>query len=259
MSTKYPIILVHGLMLKDYKSFRAFGHIERFLRSKGYSVYTSDADGVGSIENNALQLKRQILKIIRESGAKKVNLIAHSKGGLDSRYMIEHLNMGKYVSSLTFLCTPHIGSEIATKLYSLPKPLRGWIAFWINFWYKLSGDKNPDVLTVCHQLRRTSSGVLPSAHNYGDVFLQSYSTVLEKSGDDFLMGIPLVFSKRFEHSLSDGLVSEDSSKFGEYKGKCLDESTSHTQIVDLVITRKKRQKVFDFYLELCNDLSERGM
>ena len=75
MSTKYPIILVHGLMLKDYKSFRAFGHIERFLRSKGYSVYTSDADGVGSIENNALQLKRQILKIIRESGAKKVNLM----------------------------------------------------------------------------------------------------------------------------------------------------------------------------------------
>ena len=68
-----------------------------------------------------------------------------------------------------------------------------------------------------------------------------------------------VFSKRFEHSLSDGLVSEDSSKFGEYKGNCLDESTSHTPIVDLVITRKKRQKVFDVYLELCNDLSERGM
>ena len=185
-------------MLKDYKSFRAFGHIERFLRSKGYSVYTSDADGVGSIENNALQLKRQILKIIRESGAKKVNLIAHSKGGLDSRYMIEHLNMGKYVSSLTFLCTPHYGSEIATKLYSLPKPLRGWIAFWINFWYKLSGDKNPDVLTVCHQLRRTSSGVLPSAHNYGDVFLQSYSTVLEKAETIFLWE----FLSSFQSALS---------------------------------------------------------
>ena len=246
-------------MLKDYKAFRAFGHIEQFLRSEGYDVYTSDADGVGSIENNALQLKQQILRIMRKSGAKKVNLIAHSKGGLDSRYMIEHLSMDKYVASLTFLCTPHYGSEIATKLYSLPKPVRNVIAFWINFWYRLSGDKNPDVLTVCRQLRRAPTGILPLGHSYGEIYLQSYSTVLEKSRNDFIMGIPLVFSKRFEDSPSDGMVAESSSKFGEYKGRCLDESTSHTQIVDLVITQKKRQKVFDFYIKLCRELSEKGM
>ena len=261
MSTKYPIILVHGLMLKDYRFFKAFGRIESFLCSRGYRVYTSDADGVGSIENNALQLKRQIKRIMRKTGAKKVNLIAHSKGGLDSRYMIERLGMGDCIASLTFLCTPHYGSEIASRLYSLPSHIRGGIALWINFWYRLSGDKRPDVLTVCRQLRRAPEGVLPrSGRNcYDGIYLQSYSTTLENSRNDFVMGIPLIFSKRYEASPSDGLVAEDSCKFGEYKGKCINASVSHTQIVDLLVRKKKKEKVFDFYLGLCRELEERNL
>lgn len=257
MSTQYPIILVHGMMLKDYRFFKAFGSIERFLRSNGYVVCTSDADGVGSIENNARQLKCQIKRILRRTGAKKVNLIAHSKGGLDSRYMIEKLGMGDCVASITFLCTPHYGSAIASKLYTLPHPIKGTIAFWIDLFYRMTGDKHPDVLTVCRQLRRAPKGVLPSGHNYGGIYLQSYSTALEKSQNDFIMGIPLIFSKLYEKDASDGMVAESSSKFGEYKGKCLDESISHTQIVDLLVRRKKRERVFNFYLGLCRELEKK--
>ena len=172
--------------------------------------------------------------------------------------MIEKLGMGRYVASLTFLCTPHYGSEIASRLYSLPVRLRGGIAFGINFWYRLTGDKNPDVLTVCRQLRRQSNGVLPEGHNYRETYLQSYSISLEKSTNDFIMGIPLIFSKRFEKDISDGLVSESSSRFGKYRGRCLDESISHTQIVDLLVVRKKRQHVFYFYLKLCKELAGMG-
>ena len=64
--------------------------------------------------------------------------------------------------------------------------------------------------------------------------------------------------RKYETSTSDGLVSEDSSKFGSYRGKCLDESMSHTQIVDLLVFSKKRQRVYDFYLKLCEELSEGG-
>lgn len=259
MATKYPILLVHGLMLKDGRTFKAFGRIERFLRARGETVFTSDADGVGSIENNALQLSRQIKRILRKTGASKVNLIAHSKGGLDSRYMIDHLGMGRYVASVTFLCTPHYGSAIASGLYGLPAPIRGCIAFGINTFYRLNGDKNPDVLTVCRQLRSSPRGVLPSGRSYDGIYLQSYSTTLDKSRDDFVMGIPLIFSKRYESSASDGLVAEDSCRYGEYKGRCTDSSVSHTQIVDLLVMRKKREKIFSFYLKLCRDLRRRGL
>ncbi|MBR5797662.1 MAG: alpha/beta fold hydrolase, partial [Clostridia bacterium] len=110
MVTKYPIVLTHGIVLKDVKFFKAFGHIETLLRDNGYSVHTSQTDGFGSIENNAAQLKAQIEEIMQAEGVDKVNIIAHSKGGLDSRYMIDHLDMAEHVASLTFLCTPHKGS-----------------------------------------------------------------------------------------------------------------------------------------------------
>lgn len=36
-----------------------------------------------------------------ETGCEKVNIIAHSKGGLDSRYAISRLGMDQYTASLT--------------------------------------------------------------------------------------------------------------------------------------------------------------
>lgn len=258
MSTKYPILLVHGLMLKDFRSFKAFGRVEEFLRENGYTVFSCKTDGVGTIEGNALQLKKDIFSILSQTGAEKINLIAHSKGGLDSRYMIENLGMRDRIASLTFICTPHYGSEIASKLYSLPDLVKNILAAYINLGYKLAGDKEPDVLTVCRQLRRDPDGVLSDGGDYDGIFLQSYSTTLEKSRDDLLMGIPLIFSKKLESSPSDGMVSEESSKFGNYRGRCLDESTSHTEIVDLLVRHEKRQRVLDFYLRLCSELSEHG-
>ena len=42
----------------------------------------------------------------------------------------------------------------------------------------------------------------------------------------FIMSIPLIFSRRAENHPTDGLVSVESSKFGEYKGNCVDASLS---------------------------------
>ena len=260
MSTAYPIILVHGIALKDVGRFKAFGKIESLLRSHGYTVYTSATDGFGTVETNAAQLKAQIISILSETGAEKVNLIAHSKGGLDSRYMIRHLDMQTSVASLTCLCTPHKGSRIATKLYTLPKPVKHLIAAWLTFWYRLFGDEHPQVLAVCKQLSDTPDGAMAYFDDtpHEGIFVQSYSTTLEKSRDDFIMGIPLYFSRLFDGQPSDGLVSLSSSQFGEYRGSCTDGSVSHSEIVDFMVKKKKKEKIYGFYLSLCEDLRDRG-
>ena len=108
--TKYPIILVHGIVIKNFKHFRAFGKIEKELRQKGFIVYSSNIDGFGTIETNAQMLKEEILDILKKENVDKVNIIAHSKGGLDSKYMIENLEMEENVATLTTLCTPHRGT-----------------------------------------------------------------------------------------------------------------------------------------------------
>ena len=120
-NNKYPIILAHGIVLKDFKFFKAFGRIEKRLKAEGYVVYTADTDGFGAIETNAEQLKSYICSVMEKHNADKVNVIAHSKGGLDARYMIEHLDMSDHIASLTTLCTPHKGSPIASAILRMPK------------------------------------------------------------------------------------------------------------------------------------------
>ncbi|MBQ8296055.1 MAG: hypothetical protein IJX87_06460 [Clostridia bacterium] len=258
MTSRYPIVLAHGLMLRDIQFFKAFGRIEKILKTEGFVVYTADTDGVGTIENNAAQLAAFVEDILKKEGVDKVNIIAHSKGGLDTRYMIDRLGMGDKVASVTFLCTPHKGSQIATKLYKLPKWIKGFIAFWINVWYRIFGDKKPDVLEVCRQLQTAPDGVLEDADNSDGIFMQSFSSTLKRSRDDFVMGIPLKFSRKYEKGESDGMVSVESSKFAEYRGNCTDGSVSHTEIVDFMVRRKKKEKIYAFYVGICEELANRG-
>ena len=121
MKTKYPILLVHGIVIKDWKFVKCFGNIKKVLNQAGFDIETSKTDGFGTIENNANQLKKQIEEMLVKYNTDKVNIIAHSKGGLDSKYLIKELKMEDHVASLTTLCTPHKGSKIADKLLSLPK------------------------------------------------------------------------------------------------------------------------------------------
>ena len=130
MATKYPIILAHGLVAKQLKIINAFGRIEKELTDAGYTVYVADTDGFGSIETNAEQLKKFTERVLEECKCDKVNIIAHSKGGLDSKYMITKLGMEDNVASLTTLCTPHKGSIIASKIWDLPMGLKKFIAFF---------------------------------------------------------------------------------------------------------------------------------
>lgn len=258
MKTKYPIILVHGIMVKDLKHFKAFGRIEKTLIENGFTVYTSLTDGFGSISSNANQLKKQILEILKENKTNKVNLIAHSKGGLDSKYMIKELGMEKYIASLTTLSTPHKGSKLADKLLTLPKWIIKILAFWINLFYKICKDENPDCVKVAKELSVVNNIEEETFNFESDIYCQSYSTTLKKSKDDFIMGIPLIFSKRFEKDYSDGMVAKNSTKFGQYKGDCLEDSISHSEIVGFSLSKKKRKKIEEFYIELCNELVDLG-
>lgn len=259
MGTRYPIILVHGIMLKENKLFfRSFSHIRENLAEVGYRVYTADTDGLGTIENNAEQLKRQIEEILADENAEKINIIAHSKGGLDSVYMIERLGMEGKVASLTTLCTPYKGSQIATKILKLPSFILKFLAFWFNTFYRLLKDEQPDAIAACKQLESKVEIRAERLTTSQEIYCQSYSASMHKASDDFIMGIPFLLSRHLENDRSDGMVSNASARFGEYKGDCMEESLSHSEIVCFMTRKKKREKVYAFYRELCEDLARRG-
>ena len=258
IKTRYPIILVHGIVVKDFKKFKCFGKIEKVLKEQGLIVYTAKTDGFGTILSNAEQLKKYIKFVLEKENVDKVNIIAHSKGGLDAKYMITSLDMEDSVASLTTICTPHKGSPIASKLLKLPKWMLRFISFWINFWYKIFGDEHPDSLEVCKELKRVNLEEERVLMISDKVYCQSYSSKMNKSTDDFLMGIPYAFSMYFEHVETDGMVPVDSCVFGEYKGYAIDDSISHSEIIDFMVKHKKKEKVYKFYISVCVELIKKG-
>ena len=259
MACKYPIILVHGLMVRHFKRFRAFGRIERVLADEGHDVHVATHDGFGSIETNAEQLRDYILKLLETTGAEKVNLIAHSKGGLDLKYMIKHFDMADKVASFTTLSTPHKGSAVASHIWRLPMWIKKIIAFFINTFYRILGDKHPDAIKACDQLRDSKEEDAEFFDLFDDIYCQSYSATLKRGRDCFVMAIPRRIYKKYEDEDTDGMVSHESSKFGNYRGEILDISISHGQMVDFASRKHQREKLYGFYRNMCRELEEMGM
>ncbi|MBO4770607.1 MAG: hypothetical protein J5563_07505 [Clostridia bacterium] len=259
MKTRYPILLVHGAGIKNTFFTKAFGDIDRILRIQGHDVYESGCDGFGTVENNAEQIRAEIQDILVRTGADKVNIIAHSKGGLDSKYMIERLRMQDSVASLTTLCTPHGGSPIASGILRAPMWILRIIAFFLDLFFRILGDKHPDSFAVCGQLRRTDAAT--DTMGIEGVYCQSFSSTVKKHAkkNDFVMSIPLAFSRYFEKNAdTDGLVPRESAMYGIYRGDCLDGSVSHTEIIDFMVSKSKKDKIYAFYSSLCEELVNMG-
>jgi triacylglycerol lipase len=93
------------LLLVEY-----FRGIPDALRAAGNRVLVASLSPTRGVAERAQQLKELL---DRESSHEPVHLLAHSMGGLDSRYLISHLGMSHRVLSLTTLGTPHRGTAFA--------------------------------------------------------------------------------------------------------------------------------------------------
>ncbi|KAF8943979.1 hypothetical protein BGZ52_011046, partial [Haplosporangium bisporale] len=83
----------------------------------GCSVHTARVPPFAGIQQRAERLKEYIERSLPHGA--EVNLIGHSMGGLDCRYLISHLKSNHFkVKSLTTLATPHHGSSFADYVMS---------------------------------------------------------------------------------------------------------------------------------------------
>jgi triacylglycerol lipase len=121
----HPIVLAHGFMgfgTIGVPGFRQdyFRGVAARLRKLGVEVYATRVAPVAGIEARADQLARQI----RALGAERVNVIAHSMGGLDARVAIAEMGVADRVASLVTIGTPHHGTPLADGGASLLGGLR---------------------------------------------------------------------------------------------------------------------------------------
>jgi len=111
-----------------------FRGIKSFLEDDHFDVHHTRVGFASSLSDRSADLKAQITDILKETGASKVHIIAHSMGGLDARAMIARLGMADKVASLTTIGTPHKGTSFAdAKLKHGGEQLVGNIGKAIDF------------------------------------------------------------------------------------------------------------------------------
>lgn len=209
--------------------------IQEELKARGCEVFVAKVPGFGSIEERAARLdvfiNKQVERIreekskaevyndkgeqdqrsLKETGERlKVNLIAHSMGGLDGRYLIDKYNKhSNYeVVSLTTITTPHKGSEMADfvvnlvsqapllpSTFRLPTCLYQLTTSHMKEFNKLIKD-SPDVNYFSY-----GASFQPQFYN---VFYATWNIIADKAGDN------------------DGMVSVESAKYGTYLGTLVD-------------------------------------
>ncbi|KAI0108165.1 putative triacylglycerol lipase [Daldinia grandis] len=227
---KYPVVLAHGLL--GFAELRLAGGwlpaihywrgITDALRANGIEVITATVPPSGSIEQRAEKLAHSIADVARD---KSVNIIAHSMGGLDARYMISHLQPKNVdVKSLVTVATPHRGSafadyvfkEIGTdRLPSIYQLVQG-VGMDTGAFEQLT----PAYMTESFNPRTPDD---PSVRYF------SYGAMMDRP--------PLLSPFRHSHNIisdvegpNDGLVSVTSSKWGSYKGTLV--GVSHLDLIN---------------------------
>jgi len=111
--TKYPIVLEHGLAGFDelFGVYEYWFGIPNALRDGGAAVFVTEVSQLNSTEARGEQLIDQIEQIVAITGKPKVNLIGHSHGGLDVRYVAAV--RPDLVASVTSVGSPHKGAALA--------------------------------------------------------------------------------------------------------------------------------------------------
>ncbi|KAK9897175.1 alpha/beta-hydrolase [Cystobasidium minutum MCA 4210] len=264
---KLPMVFLHGLFgfsVLGPSNLPAFQiqywrGVREALEELGVEVLMTASPASGNIETRAKAICEQI---IEKFPGREINLIGHSMGGLDARYLITHLQPEAFtVKTLTTIATPHRGSAFADYLLedilgrrNLPSLLTMMEALQMP-----GGGRAFDALTRSKMAKfneETPDDPSVTYYSYGAKFRPSIVDV-------FRLPWSIIFEKEGEN---DGLVSVESAQWGNYKATL--ENVNHLDLVGWVgrmrfafaeLTGKAiRFKPVSFYLAIAEELAKEG-
>ncbi|MFT3951079.1 MAG: triacylglycerol lipase [Oscillospiraceae bacterium] len=260
--TNYPILLVHGVFFRDLRYFNYWGRVAAELKRNGAVLFYGQQPSAATAEECGAALAARIAEIVAESGCEKVNIIAHSKGGLDARCAISLSGAAQSVASLTTICAPHNGSAAADYLLKkAPAAVKLFVARRYNAAMRKFGDANPDFLRAAQSLTAEACAALNAkTPDAPDVFYQSVMTKMSSAKSaSFPLNVTYRIIKKAEGD-NDGLVSVASGtrwqcRLIEPQGK---QGISHGDVIDLTRKNIPGFSVREVYTDIVIDLKNRG-
>ena len=266
--TKYPILMIHGVGFRDLKWPLYWGRIPTALAGTGAVLFYGQQDCWARIEDNAKSIKARIRQVLDETGSGKVNIIAHSKGGLEARMAASSLGMGGQIASITTIGTPHRGSKTIDKLLKAPDSLFNIASFAVDNWIGLLGDTKPNFYAVCKDFSTEYAAIFNKENpDVPGVYYQSFAGVMKNPLSDINLSTANAIVKLIEGE-NDGLVSVDSDKWGAsftlLTGRT-NRGVSHYDEIDFRRSPLSSKSggdgiadICDVYKAIVKDLAERG-
>jgi triacylglycerol lipase len=235
-ASKFPVVLHHGFLGYDrIFTIDYFYGVRARLEGEGFLVKASVVSPANSVAYRAKQLARQVDELLAKTGAAKVNIVAHSMGGLDARYMISTLGYGDRVASLTMISTPNDGTSLADLALDLDDSQQEAA---VEVWRSVVGTQDardsfhiPGVgaVDLWAAIRDLATGARAEQFNAANpddarVYYQSFAGITSPTGLTTgdavcpLLSVSYVLEKALEGD-NDGVVSVRSARWGHYRGE----------------------------------------
>ena len=300
-ATKHPIVLAHGFMGTDSSGTSAtnvwsFFGVADALRADGHVVHEARVQPFHAPEVRAKELAKHVDLAISECRTKpgcdasRVNVVAHSMGGLDARVLVSKLGYGDRVASVTTISSPHKGTYVAdvglnlvqkdkandalTKLFSLfgrtfttddlanDADARAALTALTEARAAAFSAENPDDRRVYYQSWAGVSSVLgvPNPKDF-EACEGRFLTYRKRRDamDALLVPVAGIVAHGTELRPNDGLATVESAKHGTFRG-CI--PADHLdQVGQIKDTRRDTRTGFDhlrFYRTVAFDLAKRG-
>lgn len=118
-SQPLPVLFIHG--------YRSSGDVwndwmEQLwydYHVKSHAVYFSGDDECGSAQEHAKELVQIVEDFKTQTDTNRINIVAHSKGGLDARQYLANNPSNDDVANLIMIGTPNAGSPLADRYHHL--------------------------------------------------------------------------------------------------------------------------------------------
>jgi len=274
----FPIILAHGVCRFDKFSndilkldnnddpkldmLHYFRGIRTMLKANGFCVYHSNVSWAADVKTRAEDLEKNIEDVLRKENALKVNIIAHSMGGIDCRHMMfDGRNLSKIherIASLTTISTPHEGTPFADwGTDHLPLVIK--TAQGLGLDLKAFEDLRTD---RCKAFNRSPEVIAFEEGAGKNTLLQSFAGKQNFWGIFDVLKLPYYIIEKSEGD-NDGLVSVRSAKWrDDYFRDVIDETDhlnelgwwEHAQIFSGEDENQLLTRIHKFYLDIAKGL-----
>jgi len=258
---KYPVLLCHGYgAIASLVKPSPLYDVALLLRTHNILTFAPNIVPYAKIETRAKSWVKLINELTDDIPGGKVNIVAHSMGGLDMRYALSKLDIARNVSSFTTVSTPHHGTSLAELTLKTPEAIRDKLADFLDW----MGDriyphtKSNSVASAAQLTRKyINEQFNPAITDVDDIPYYSYTSAVGKGTQEPIRVIARYQNKHIyeNEGPNDGMVSVESATWGEH---IKTSKLSHLEQMNMRIKDDRKPLFQEFWLDLVKMLEEKG-